>query len=150
MITALIVQDAHERVGHNRVKETLTEIRRKCWIVKGRSLVWSIIFRCVLCRRFEGVPFCGPPPPPLPMFRVKEEPPLIRILVWTSPVHSISNPVLVPTRHGYASLPVLSPKQYIWTSPQTCPLKPSSGVSNDLLRGGEPHKNSYRTIQTIP
>ena len=71
-ITLLIVWDAHRHVQHNGVKETLTEVRTKCWIVKGRSLVRSTIYRC---RRFEGAPYHGPPPPPLPTFRVKEEPP---------------------------------------------------------------------------
>lgn len=75
-LTTLIVQDAHNRVGHNGVKETLTEIRRKFWIVKCRSLVKSVFHQCVLCRMLEGIPFCAPPPPPLPAFRVKEEPPL--------------------------------------------------------------------------
>ena len=56
------------------VKETLTDIRTKYWIVKGRSLVRSTIHRCVVCKRFEGAPYRGPPPPPLPIFRVQEEP----------------------------------------------------------------------------
>lgn len=37
-LTTLIVRDAHDRVWHNGVKETLREIRRKFWIVKGQSL----------------------------------------------------------------------------------------------------------------
>lgn len=74
-LTTLIVQDAHGKVGHDGVKETLTEVRRKFWIVKGRSLVKSLIHKCVLCRRFEGASFRAPQPPPLPTFRVKEEPP---------------------------------------------------------------------------
>ena len=74
-VTTLIIQEAHCRVQHNGVKETLTEIRRKFWIVKARSLVRSLIHRCVICRRFEGAAYRGPPPPPLPKFRVQEEPP---------------------------------------------------------------------------
>lgn len=74
-LTTLIVKDAHSRVQHNGVKETLTEVRSKYWIVKGRSLIRSIIYKCTICRRFEGRPFHGPPPPPLPPFRVREEPP---------------------------------------------------------------------------
>ncbi len=73
-LTKLIVRRAHERVCHNGVKETLTETRRSFWIPKGRSLTKCIIHRCVLCRRFEGAPFKTPPPPPLPTFRVKEDP----------------------------------------------------------------------------
>ena len=75
LLTSMIVQDAHKRVGHNGVKETLTEVRTRFWVVKGRSLVRSVIHRCVLCRRFEGAAYRAPPPPPLPEFRVREEPP---------------------------------------------------------------------------
>ena len=57
-----------------QVKETLTEVRSKYWIVRGRSLARAIIHRCTTCKRFEGGPFNGPPPPPLPEFRVKEDP----------------------------------------------------------------------------
>ncbi len=71
-LTSLIVESAHERVQHNGVKETLTEIRAKYWIVKGRSLVRSVIHRCVPCRRFEGRLFYPPPPPPVPIYRVHD------------------------------------------------------------------------------
>ena len=73
-LTSLIVREAHERVRHNGVKETLTELRARYWIVKGRSLVRSIIHHCVVCKRFEGPAYQAPQPPPLPVFRVKEEP----------------------------------------------------------------------------
>lgn len=59
-LTSLIVRSAHEQVQHSGVKETLTEIRAKCWIVKGRSLVRSVIYRCVPCCQFEGKPFHPP------------------------------------------------------------------------------------------
>ena len=73
-ISSLIVRAAHIHVLHNGVKETLAEVRRKYWIVKGRSLTKAILFRCTICRRYEGATLKGPPPPPLPEFRVKEEP----------------------------------------------------------------------------
>ena len=73
-LTALIMKDAHGRVQHNGVKETLTKLRIKYWIIRGRSLVKSIVHYCVLCRRFEGTPCHAPPPPPLPTFRVREGP----------------------------------------------------------------------------
>ena len=74
-LTTLIVQSAHQRVQHNRVKETLSEIRSKYWIIQGRSLVRAVIHKCVICKRFEGRPFSPPPAPPLPSFRVTEAPP---------------------------------------------------------------------------
>ena len=73
-LTTLIVREAHERVFHNGTKETLTEVRRKYWIPRVRSLTRQLIYRCFLCRKFEGTPFKTPPPPPLPTCRVKEDP----------------------------------------------------------------------------
>ena len=74
-LTILITRRAHERVFHDGVKETLTELRTQYWIIKGRSFVRKILHRCTVCRKFEGKPCQAPPPPPLPAFRVKEEPP---------------------------------------------------------------------------
>ena len=71
-LAVLTVRSAHEKVLHNGVKDTLTQIRAKYWIVQGRSLVKGIIQRCVVCRRFEGKPYASPAPPPLPEFRVTE------------------------------------------------------------------------------
>ena len=73
-LTTLIVQDAHARLMHNGVRETLTELRSRYWIVRGRSFVRKILHQCVLCRRFEGRAFHPPPPPPLPSFRVNQAP----------------------------------------------------------------------------
>ena len=72
--TTLVVHDAHQRVGHNGVKETLTEVRQRYWVVKGRSFIRATIHRCTTCKKHEGSPFTGPPPPPLPEFRIKEDP----------------------------------------------------------------------------
>ena len=73
-LTSLIVLDAHARVRHNGVKETLTEVRSKFLVIKDRSLVRRLIHCCILCKRFEGAPFATPPPPPLPTYRVKDDP----------------------------------------------------------------------------
>ena len=57
------------------MKETLTELRSRFWIIKGRSLVKKLIQQCRICRRHEGKPYSAPRPPPLPLFRVEEAPP---------------------------------------------------------------------------
>ena len=72
--TALVVCYAHQRVSHNGVKETLMKIRQSYWVVRGQSLIGAIIHRCTTCKKYEGAPFDGPPPPPLPEFRIKEDP----------------------------------------------------------------------------
>ena len=41
--TRLVVLCAHERVFHNGVKETLTEIRSQYWITNGRAGVQKLI-----------------------------------------------------------------------------------------------------------
>lgn len=71
-LTLLYIRRAHERVKHSGVKATLTELRSKFWIVKGRSVVRQVLRQCFVCRRHEGRPLQGPPPPPLPSFRVQE------------------------------------------------------------------------------
>ena len=50
-LTELIVRDAHHTVQHGGVNETLTQIRLQYWIIRGRSLVRSVIHSCVTCRR---------------------------------------------------------------------------------------------------
>ena len=80
-LTTLVVMYAHQRVQHNGVKETLVEVRSKYWIIGGRSLVRSLIHRCIICRRFEGRPLLAPVAPPLPAFRVNEAPPFTNAAV---------------------------------------------------------------------
>lgn len=65
----------HDRVCHNGTKETLKEVMSRFWIIKGRSLVRKLIHQCTVCRRYEGLHYDIPPPPPLPKFRVSEQPP---------------------------------------------------------------------------
>ena len=74
-ITHLIVMACHERIMHGGVKDTLTELRSKYWIVKGRSFVNKLLQRCVVCSRIHGKPFLSPRSPSLPGFRVQESPP---------------------------------------------------------------------------
>ena len=72
--TTLVIDRAHKRVFHNGVKETLTEIRSRYWIPRGRAVVRQFIFRCTLCHRFESQAYKAPTPP-LPPIRVQTEPP---------------------------------------------------------------------------
>lgn len=71
----LLIKDCHQRVMHNGVKDTLTELRARFWIVKGRNTVRRVIHDCTICRRMEGRPYNAPSSPPLPDARVKESPP---------------------------------------------------------------------------
>ena len=74
-LTSLIVMDAHRRVMHNGVKETLTELRSSYWLVRGRQFVRKVIHCCLTCRKLEGRPFQSVPSPPLPEYRVRQSRP---------------------------------------------------------------------------
>ena len=74
-ITALIVKSCHEKVLHGGMKDTLTELRSRFWIVRERQVVRKLLFHCVICRRFDSQPFQPPPPPSLPGLRVQEAQP---------------------------------------------------------------------------
>ena len=69
-LTTMIVTDAHRRVMHDGVKETLTELRLAYWLIRGRQFVCKLIHACVVCRKLEGGPCRGNHPPPLPEYRV--------------------------------------------------------------------------------
>ncbi|XP_064394514.1 uncharacterized protein LOC135341786 [Halichondria panicea] len=74
-LTTMYIRQSHSRVLHNGVKETLTELRSRFWVIKGRSVVKQVLHSCNTCRRHEGMSCRVPPPPPLPTFRVQEAPP---------------------------------------------------------------------------
>ena len=46
--TQLVIRQSHEIVKHNGVREKLTEVRRKFWIIKGRQEVKDVLFTCVI------------------------------------------------------------------------------------------------------
>ncbi|XP_022792234.1 uncharacterized protein LOC111331393 [Stylophora pistillata] len=105
-ITSLFVRDSHKRVMHGVVKSTLTELRARFWIVQGRQFVRKLLYECVVCRRLEGGPCVAPPPPPLPEFRVKEEPPFTYVGI------DFVGPLYVKSLN--------SPQQKVWICLYTC------------------------------
>ena len=72
-VTKLIVRKCHETVGHNGVKDTLTQLRDKYWLVKGRQVIKKLIKNCVVCRKLEGQGYFKPPIPSLPELRLKDD-----------------------------------------------------------------------------
>ena len=71
-LTLLIIYNAHEKVGHDGVSETLTEIRSEFHIQKCRQLIRKLIYQCNTCRKYEGKNYNYPPPPDLPESRLKQ------------------------------------------------------------------------------
>jgi hypothetical protein len=78
-IVDLIVRDVHQLVKHNGIRDTLTTIRERFWILRGRQVVKRVLRRCVVCRKAEGAAYGVPPPPDLPPSRVAEDPPFTNV-----------------------------------------------------------------------
>ena len=53
-VTSLIMGNCHERVKHNGVKEKVTELCSRIWIVMGRHFIRKVLHECGLCHRHEG------------------------------------------------------------------------------------------------
>ena len=90
-----MIRRAHNRVFHNGVRETLTEVRASYWIIRGRAVIKQFISHCVVCKRYEGKHYSVPGPPPLPAFRVQEAPPFSTVGV------DFAGPLFVSEKGGY-------------------------------------------------
>ncbi len=74
-LTQLIIQRAHARQMHGGVCETLSEIRMRFWIPKGRQTVKKMIKDCRICKRFSSKLMKSQKVGQLPEFRVKKSKP---------------------------------------------------------------------------
>ena len=72
LFAKLVIFYCHCLVLHNGLRETICELRNKFWIPKARSLIRSVILKCVVCRRSEGKAYSYPPSPPLPASRLSD------------------------------------------------------------------------------
>ena len=69
--TEKLVQEAHLRTLHGGVGLTMTQIRRRYWIPKLRSLAKRQIKSCYACRRFQAAAVVQLPPGLLPKDRTE-------------------------------------------------------------------------------
>ncbi|KAL1442301.1 hypothetical protein MTO96_046474 [Rhipicephalus appendiculatus] len=53
-ITKVVISAAHHRLLHGGALETLTEMREKYWIVRGRQMVKKALRKSVTCYRFNS------------------------------------------------------------------------------------------------
>ena len=68
--TDLVILDAHTKMLHSGVGQTITHIRQSYWIPSIRQCVNLIIQKCIQCRKIMGKPYTKPDSPPLPKDRV--------------------------------------------------------------------------------
>ena len=52
--TKLLILYTHDKVCHAGVESTLTELRLKYWIIKGRQIIRKVINSCVTCKNVQG------------------------------------------------------------------------------------------------
>lgn len=69
--TKLLIVEYHNRGLHSGTNETLTSIRQKYWIPKGRNKIKSILRKCVHCLKVQGKPYARPITPPFPRERCR-------------------------------------------------------------------------------
>lgn len=75
----LLIKQTHESVQHSGIRDTLTTLRERFWVLSGREAVKKIIRKCVICRKYEGKPDSALPPNDLPDERVSEDPPFTHV-----------------------------------------------------------------------
>ena len=74
-ITTILIRQLHEQVAHQGRGITLAKIRSSgYWIIGARSLIDSIIFKCITCRKARAQPSV-PLMAPLPQKRASQSPP---------------------------------------------------------------------------
>ena len=55
-VTDLIIRDHHQRMGHLGQESVLSSLRKKYWILKGRSAVRRVLNKCSDCQRRKAKP----------------------------------------------------------------------------------------------
>jgi hypothetical protein len=70
-IVSLIITDRHCSLYHAGVKTTLSELKERFWIVKGRQQTKKVWFACVTCQKLSSPPF-QELAAPLPLNRLKK------------------------------------------------------------------------------
>ena len=71
----LVLRECHDRVFHNGVKDTLNLARENYWVLRGRQAAKRLVRRCIVCKKYEGIPFKFNVTPDLPNIRVDDAPP---------------------------------------------------------------------------
>ena len=82
--------NVHNSVKHGGVRSTLTTMRERFWILRGRASVKKVLNKCLVCARHEGIPYKQPPSPDLPGGRVTDDPPFTHTgLDFAGPLYAV-------------------------------------------------------------
>ena len=77
-VVKLLIEDVHRRELHAGVEHTLSVLRQRFWLIKGRSTVRQTLRNCLICRHYQTKPF-GQQMAPLPEDRIKPAPPFTNV-----------------------------------------------------------------------
>ena len=77
-VVKLLIEDVHRREIHAGVQHTLSALRQRFWLIKGRSTVRQTLRNCLICRHYQTKPF-GQQMAPLPEDRIKPAPPFTNV-----------------------------------------------------------------------
>lgn len=72
--TRLLISWEHRRLLHAGVRDTLSQLRERYWIIRGRQAIKSVIRRCLPCQK-QSCRAAEEPTAPLPPYRVTQADP---------------------------------------------------------------------------
>ena len=76
----LLIEHTHKHtVLHNGIRDTLTALRERFWVIRGRESVKKVIRKCVTCLKHEGISYGPQQPTDLPNTRVSDNPPFTHV-----------------------------------------------------------------------
>lgn len=70
----LLIKGSHDDVMHSGLQDTLTQVRERYWLVRGRQITKKISEKCLICRKSK-VKAGQQPFAPLPRDRITEAQP---------------------------------------------------------------------------
>lgn len=76
-VVNLLIYDVHLRTKHSGTSDTLSTLREKYWVLKGRQDVKCILKSCKVCAKVKGLPYFSVVIPDLPSIRVSGDPPFL-------------------------------------------------------------------------
>ena len=74
-VVKLLIEDVHRRELHAGVEHTLSVLRQRFWLIKGRSTVRQTLRNCLICRHYKAKPFGQQ----IPEDRIKPTPPFTNV-----------------------------------------------------------------------
>ena len=73
-LTEMIIIECHAKIHHGGIRATLTELRSRFWVPKGRQTIKRVLKICVTCKRWQGAAYSSPKTAAMPEFRAREAP----------------------------------------------------------------------------